>query len=182
MEFVLIRHGRTRGNLEGRYIGCRTDEPLLPEERARMGNTEYPAVDAVFASPMRRCMETAALIYPDHVVRCVSDLRECNFGAFENRNYEELKDEPAYQAWLNSGGEAPFPGGECRSAFSARCVRAFEETVRNLPQGRYAFVVHGGTIMAIMERFALPRRDYYDFQLKNGEGYILDGSGKYQKL
>ena len=31
-----------------------------------------------------------------------------------------------------------------------------------------AFVIHGGTIMAILEGFAQPRRDLYDYHIANG--------------
>lgn len=181
MQFVLIRHGRTQGNLEGRYIGCHTDEALLPSEAERLRVCRYPAVDAVFASPMRRCVETAELIYPAQIVQRVEGLKECDFGLFENRNYAEMKGWTAYQRWLDSGGMA-FPGGESRREFSGRCVRAFRETVEALPEGVYAFVVHGGTIMALMERFARPSGNYYDFQVKNGEGFILNMDGTYRKM
>ena len=182
MKFVLIRHGRTQGNLEHRYIGCRTDEPLLPEERERLCAIDYPRVDGVFASPMRRCVETARTIYPGKEIALVPGLRECDFGEFENLNYEELKDRPEYQAWIDSGGELPFPGGESKADFSARCISAFESAIRNLPDGTYAFVVHGGTIMAVMERFARPEGNYYDFQVKNGKGFVLNGDGNYEAL
>lgn len=51
MKCVLIRHGKTAGNLAGRYIGCRTDEPLCPEGIAQLREGRYPAVERVFASP-----------------------------------------------------------------------------------------------------------------------------------
>ena len=83
MRWILIRHGKTKGNLEGRYIGCRSDEPLCPEGRADLKQRVYPAVSRVYASPMRRCLETAGLLYPDAPVEIVPDLRECDFGTFE---------------------------------------------------------------------------------------------------
>ena len=44
-------------------------------------------------------------------------------------------------------------------------------------------LVHGGTIMAILEKFAQPRGTYYDFQVRNGQGYVLDlPKGQYSKL
>ena len=36
-----------------------------------------------------------------------------------------------------------------------------------------AVVVHGGTIMAILERFGTPKKNYFDYQVKNGCGYRL---------
>ena len=63
-HIFLIRHGATPGNLEGRYIG-RTDESLSETGRDEILQHEYPSVDIVFSSPMRRCRETASLIYPE---------------------------------------------------------------------------------------------------------------------
>ena len=56
--FYLIRHGRTAGNLERRYIGS-TDEPLCPEGRREVSGLRAPEADRVFASPLKRCLETA---------------------------------------------------------------------------------------------------------------------------
>ena len=63
MKWVLIRHGQTQGNLEKRYIGCRTDEPLCEAGRLALREKKYPAVSRVFVSPMRRCVETAQAVY-----------------------------------------------------------------------------------------------------------------------
>ena len=126
MRLILIRHGQTRGNLERRYIGCRTDEPLCEAGVAALRTRTYPPAARVFASPMRRCLETAALIYPGVEPELVEDFRECDFGAFEGMNYAELNGRADYQAWIDSGGELPFPGGESRAAFAARCARACE--------------------------------------------------------
>ena len=64
MKWVLIRHGKTQGNLEYRYIGSRTDESLCPQGIAELKQKQYPAVVRVFVSPMKRCLETAAFLYP----------------------------------------------------------------------------------------------------------------------
>ncbi|MCI9339747.1 MAG: histidine phosphatase family protein, partial [Dorea sp.] len=60
MEIVMIRHFMTPGNVSHRYIGT-TDESLLPGQTAAFA---YPAVEAVAVSPMKRCVETAKIIYP----------------------------------------------------------------------------------------------------------------------
>ena len=40
-----------------------------------------------------------------------------------------------------------------------------------------AFVVHGGTIMSILEKYAVPRRDYFGWHCENGCGYICEWNG-----
>lgn len=180
MKWILIRHGQTQGNLEHRYIGCRTDEPLCEQGIAALQTRQYPPVKKVYASPMKRCIETAAILYPDVPIEIIEDFRECDFGAFENKNYAELNGRADYQAWIDSGGEMPFPGGESRAVFAQRCVAAFEEIRQQ--QEDCALIAHGGTIMAIMERYARPAGSYYDFQVKNGDGFILVQSGAYQAI
>ena len=63
MRWILIRHGKTRGNLEGRYIGCRSDENLCTEGIEELKQGTYPAAGKVYTSPMRRCLETAELLF-----------------------------------------------------------------------------------------------------------------------
>ena len=78
----------------------------------------------------------------------IGGFRECDFGDFENKNYAELNGRADYQAWIDSGGELPFPHGESRAQFAARCVTAFEQ-IRQQDED-CAVVAHGGTLMAIM--------------------------------
>lgn len=200
MKIYLIRHAHTAGNLAGRYIG-RTDEELCREGRTlldqRMKMGIYPAADRIFTSPMKRCVQTAQILYPGRELTVIDTLSECDFGSFENKNYEELKAWPEYQRWLDSGGTLGFPGGESREAFSARSLEGFARALKlcgykkagpgaargarhgekdrgNEPEAlSAAFVVHGGTIMSIMEKYAFPKGEYYDFQIGNGEGYEL---------
>ena len=180
MKWVLIRHGKTQGNLEHRYIGGRTDEPLCTAGIAALKERTYPAVQRVFASPMKRCLETAAFLYPGVPVEIVEDFRECDFGDFENKNYAELNGRADYQAWIDSNGEMSFPNGESRAVFAARCVKAFQRI--DIQTEACAIIAHGGTIMAIMEQYAEPKADYYHFQVKNGEGFILNEDVSYQLL
>ena len=177
MKWVLIRHGKTRGNLERRYIGCSTDESLCAQGIEELKGKKLPAAARVFVSPMKRCVETAAILYPGVPVEIIPDFRECDFGDFENKNYAELNGRADYQAWIDSNGEMPFPNGESRAAFADRCVRAFAKICDRRED--CAVIAHGGTVMAIMEKYARPAGNYYDFQVRNGEGFLLDADGTY---
>ena len=170
MELIFIRHLKTKGNRLRQYIGV-TDEPLDQPVLLR----EYPNADTVVVSPLKRCIQTAELIYPGKGQMICPGLRECDFGEFEKKTYEELKNHPAYQKWLDSGGVTAFPGGEGREAFVKRSVAAFEEAVRKLMENgcrRASFVVHGGTIMAVLSEFDREKRDFYQWQVANGEGFL----------
>ncbi len=172
MRVYLIRHGLTQGNKRHAYIGAGTDEPLCEEGVQGLKARNYPPADIVFASPMRRCLMTAECIYPDKKPIVCEALREMDFGDFEGKSYEELKDNPAYGAWLESGGESAFPNGESKADFSRRTLKAFDEcveTARASGAASAAFVVHGGSIMAIMEEYGSPKGEFYKWQVKNGE-------------
>ena len=182
MNWILIRHGMTQGNLERRYVGCRTDESLSEAGIAKLKEGKYPAVQKVYTSPMCRCLETAAILYPNIKAEIIPDFRECDFGGFEYKNYEELNGRADYQAWIDSGGELPFPDGESRTEFAARSLAAFRSIQQDAGNEDCALIVHGGTIMSIMEAMAKPRRNYYDFQVKNGCGYILKEDGSYTAI
>lgn len=179
IKIVLIRHGMTEGNLKKRYIGT-TDEPLCKEGIMKIEECcrrdIYPDAERIFASPKKRCIETAELIYPGRTFQVMDNLSECDFGLFENKNYLELSGCPEYQEWIDSGGKMPFPGGESREVFQKRSIEAFEGCLKRCMQDgirRAAFVVHGGTIMSIMEKYARPLGSYYDYQIENGDGYEL---------
>ncbi len=170
MTVFLLRHGQTRGNLERRYVGS-TDEPLCPQGREALAGVRAPEADRVYVSPMARCRETAALLYPGMLQEVVPGFRETDFGRFEGHTYEELKDDPAYRAWLDSAGAAAPPGGEGREAVRQRVTEAFLAlAARHGPEDRAALVVHGGTIMTLLEAFE-PSHRFYDWQSPNGGGW-----------
>lgn len=175
MRLYLIRHSLTEGNRKRRYIG-RTDEGLCREGRELLEGKSYPQVQRVFASPRKRCLETAKILYPDMEPVILPGLAECDFGSFENHSYEELKDLPEYRRWIDSRGEQAPPGGESREACRSRTLEAFARAVelcRKEKVTEAALIVHGGTIMYILEAYGAPKREYYDYQVKNGEGYEL---------
>lgn len=131
-----------------------------------------PADFLLWCSPLRRCLETAGLLFQGTQPMIHPDLRECDFGLWEGKNYGDLEKDPAYQAWIDSGGRLPFPGGESMEVFRQRCVDAFREILRRSLSGgagRMVVVVHGGTIMAVLSALADPRKEYYHWQIGNGD-------------
>ena len=190
-----IRHGMTRANEEHRYLG-KTDEPLsekgirfLQEKKKK---SFFNAPEFLYASPMKRCVQTAEILFRRKPV-LIPEWKEMDFGQFEGKNYEELKDNPDYQKWIDSNGTLPFPGGESREQFIRRSMEGFDRMmsdilkrsekntgIQNDTDTRYlksnrgteipvVTVVHGGTIMAVLS--SLTGGEYFDFQVKNGEGY-----------
>ena len=175
MKVLLIRHGMTAGNARRRYIG-RTDEPLSDEgiaaAQAAGGNA---ALRQVYVSPMRRARQTAAILFPNAEQVVIDDLREMDFGDFENRSADEMAFDPAYRAWVEGNCLGRCPNGEATGDFTRRVRAAFERAVAaSLAAGAETavFVVHGGCIMAVLETFARPAMSFYDGYVGNGRGYL----------
>ena len=187
-DLWFIRHGMTPGNKEKRYIGCRTDEHLLPEaaELLRRKRGMIPEVGAVYTSPMVRCLETAEILFPEFrtyengtagsvsgqkSVQVIKELIECDFGRFEGHNYKELSGDPDYQKWIDSGGSLPFPDGDSREDFLRNSKAGLLKVIEDMElRGiRSASVVtHGGVIMNLMEAYARPGRSFYEWSTENG--------------
>lgn len=177
----LLRHAMTRGNLERRWIGT-TDEPLAPEGIALARRCARPAGAVprrVWSSPLRRCLETAAILFPGARVVPVPALRESAMGLLENKNHEELAGEPFYREWLRSGGETPVPGMESREEVAARAVPAFRAILDELAAAGEdgAVVTHGGVIMAVCAALGTPERDYYRWWAPCCGGWRIDPEG-----
>ena len=197
MKLVLIRHGETVSNLTKSYAGS-TNEKLVDSSkeilRMRYLNGDYPEPDLLFSSPMKRCTETAKILYPNEKPIFIDDFQEMNFGDFEGKNYKELADNPYYKRWIESNGTMQIPNGESKEFFEARVNVGLKELIRYCrfqckmssdgkcvhEDGSVTYgdnmtsvaVVHGGTIMAIME--LLGKGDYFDFQVANSDFVEVD--------
>lgn len=176
MKIYLLRHGLTVYNTEKRYQGVQ-DIPLSDEGRAQLVKADF-CPDVVYVSPLGRARDTANILFPHAKQVIVENLREMDFGVFEGRNYIEMENDPEYRTWVESGCELTCPGGESKAEFSNRCCAAFEQLAdRAFDAGEETLVImaHGGTQMAVMERYALPHQEYYCWCGPNGGGYLLEG-------
>ena len=171
----LMRHSLTEAN-ERHLYGGSTDSPLTEQGRAVAASRRgaIPACDILITSGMRRANETLLIMtgrVPDLVL---PQLREMDFGAFEMRSYEELKDVPEYIAWISDeAGMVRCPGGECTSDFRARAL-AGAATIAALKEDVACVVCHGGVIVNIMEAwFPEIQRNFYQWQPAACRGYKI---------
>lgn len=172
-----IRHGLTQANLDGRYIG-RTDEPLCQRGReeleALLSLGGYPEVEKVYASPLKRAVESARILFSGTPVELLPDLTELDFGAFENRNANDLENDLAFRKWTASPPSARTPGGESGEDLTCRAVRGVSHIFAQMmeTQTRQAAVVtHGGVIMSILAAIGMPERKMVLWNCEPGHGY-----------
>lgn len=177
MRIYLLRHGETEYNAQKRYLG-NTDLPLSGKGRAELVPAGF-APEAVYVSPLRRTAETAGILFPDVRQIVVPDFREMDFGVFEGKSHRDMERLPAYREWVDGGCLGQVPEGESMAAFTARTCAAFQTLVDRALEagtGPLVIVAHGGTQMAIMERFVLPHRDYFSWCGPTGGGFVLDAA------
>ena len=175
---ILIRHAKIDANSAGVYAGRRTDMPLCDEGRSacveageRMRKIAEGA--RIFAGPMKRARETAKLLFGDAFIETEDELTEIDFGDFEGKSYDELENDPRFDAWVASGGKMTFPGGEGVADFCARSMSGLHNILkRSGDADTVAVVCHGGNIMAIMS--ILTGKEYFDFKVGNLEGFKID--------
>lgn len=174
----LLRHGVTRGNLEGRYIG--TTDLALCEEGERELRTLwetylYPEADVFYASPLLRCTQSLSVLYPHARPQLVPRLAECDFGLFEGYTAAQLGADAAFAEWMAGKRTAP-PQGESGEDFSRRCLAGFDEVVRDLSQtdAQDAVVMtHGGVIMTVLAACGLPRLPFQEWKTPAGQGFTV---------
>ena len=175
----LIRNGLTAGNVGGRYIG-HTDEELSTEGieqiKQMKEDYKYPDVEAVFSSPLKRCTQTAKLIYPNCDPIIIDGFIEYNFGEFEGKSAEELESHPVFPDWLAGKKGVSPPFGERNEDFSQRIAQTMIKVIDGVIQSgitKTAIVTHGGVIMALLAMFGLPEASMHEWLTPGGCGYTI---------
>lgn len=193
-RLILVRHGRTALNAQGRIQG-RTDVPLDDqgrEEARRAGDwlRDRYAIHALYASPLIRAYETAAIIGENIGLhpQIHDDLIEFDFGIVSDRDAQELAqlDSALYQelrVWLTVKWDSAMirpriPGMEDEGAFRDRIV-AFWDHIQRVHRGAtVAAVTHGGVIKGMLTLIAGgDLRRHMPFWADNASISVIDFHG-----
>lgn len=176
MILTLIRHGETEGNKKRLYYGS-ADLPLLDESFCALRRIAlsggYPKAERYYTSGMLRAEQTFEAIYGTIAHTVVSELREMDFGDFEMRGYDELKNDPAYVKWITGDNEANIcPNGESGVIVTKRAKKALDKIVG---AGESAVVVtHGGVIGGVMLEYFPDMGTRFDSTPQPGSGFMLE--------
>jgi broad specificity phosphatase PhoE len=149
-RIVLVRHGQTAWNKDVRFRG-RADVLLdefglrQAEATGRTVAARWPVV-AVYASPMRRAMQTAEAVARAHglVAHPLEGLLDVDFGQWQGLSPEEVSQRypDLYRAWAEAPHTVHFPGGESLDDVRTRIMAGLGEAVARHPGQAVALVSH----------------------------------------
>lgn len=183
VRICLIRHGSTSSNPEQFFIGQTINSPLSERGKnellSRKTKNLYPAADAVYVSPLLRCVETARLLYPMLVPISLPSLMEMDYGEFEGKKYEQLKNDPAYKRWMESSGQIAPPLGESEPEFTQRLGGAMRQIAGDAVSHsiRSAVVVTHATCIAALIKRGYPgaaAQDLTEYATAYGAGWTME--------
>ena len=155
---LLIRHGQTDWNLEGKYTG-QADIPLNETGRAQAYEAaelvRHQPVDAIISSDLMRALETAAIVAGKSEsgvnIQTDSRLREINQGVWEGMHFDDIKNR--YGAELAAREAQPLdfaaPKGETVGEVRERVLAAIQDICDQHPAGLVVIVAHG-LVLAIV--------------------------------
>lgn len=174
MQLLLLRHGATDWNLEGRCQGATDLE--LNETGFRQAQEAGAAlsgdrIDAVYSSDLKRALQTARCISQPHGLTVTVDpsLRELDHGVLEGLTFEEIRSGyPDFmRVWRAEPAEASLPGGERLIDVERRAWEGLNGIVgRHGPGETVVIVSHNFPILAILCRITgTPLNRYRSFHL-----------------
>jgi len=154
---LLIRHGQSQGNAEGRF-GGHTDTPLSPRGRKQAAATARALAsekfDAIYSSDLPRAIETASPLakLTGVALETTEALRERSVGVMEGLTFEEAAEQhpEQYQALLKRDFEHVLSGGESYRQMLDRASRKLDEVIEQHQGGRIAIFTHTGAICILI--------------------------------
>ncbi|HVN88805.1 MAG TPA: histidine phosphatase family protein [Candidatus Binataceae bacterium] len=186
---MLLRHGETDWNREGRVMGRNPIElnergRAQVEAQARFAQTIRP--DLIVTSPLVRARQSAELMAAGlGGVEIIEEeaIAEVRYGRWEGMVYHELIDDPYYAEYRKSPIEHPTPGGETIPQVQARGVEAVSRLLRANPDQRLMFVSHGDIIRTVLCHFmGLDLTFFHRLRIDNASLSTVQVSGKFAEL
>ena len=174
---ILIRHGETDWNIEGRYTG-QSDVPLnacgLEQADSLAKQLQGKKIDAIYSSDLRRAHQTAKALAESRGTRLLIDprLREIHQGEWEGMLFKDIRASYS-QAWEQRERDpllvAP-PGGETVGQVRTRVLEALRDILHQHPDSHLAIVSHGLVLALIKVHIAgLPIETVWDHIPQNAE-------------
>lgn len=183
----LIRHGKTYANEKKLYYGFSDvdlSENGIKELYILKENIQYPKAQLFITSGLKRANKTLNILFGsvDYIID--ENLKEMNFGDFELKSYEQLKENKDYIKWIDNISENIIPNGETTKQFEDRVIKGFNNIFENCIKNKIEDVVivcHSGVISIIMQSlFKNENKSFYDWLPSYGKGYTIFFKNKYK--
>ncbi|MEE9144678.1 MAG: histidine phosphatase family protein [Candidatus Binatia bacterium] len=190
MEIILLRHGETDWNFQGRCQGV--SDPDLNETGIRQAEEiaerlQLEKIDAIYSSASKRSLRTAEAICQLHGLGATVDdeFRELDHGEFEGLTFTEIRATyPDFiRKWRDEPVELLLPGGERLIDVDTRVWAGINRIIKcHRPGETVVIVSHNFPILAILCRITKTSfNQYRTFHLdpcglsrvvyKQGEGW-----------
>jgi broad specificity phosphatase PhoE len=155
-ELILIRHGETDWNIEGRYQG-QSDVPLnsrgIEQAEQLAHQLRLEALDAIYSSDLIRAQQTAELLNRINGAPLFFDtrLREIDQGEWEGMLFDDIRIryKKAFEDRLRDPLQVAPPGGETVGEVRERVLAAINDIIAQYPNGLVAIVSHGLSLAII---------------------------------
>ncbi|WP_338471477.1 histidine phosphatase family protein [Niallia sp. XMNu-256] len=170
---ALFRHGLTELNKQKTYMGW-TDEPICEEAKESLTALQPNPYQVVVTSDLIRCLQTAAILFPEKDPIPFLEFREMNFGPFERKRYEELAGDPRYEEWISSHFESNVPGAETFTDFTQRVENGWTNLSTLVMRDKVdslAVVTHGGVLRYLLSKFAPTEKSFWEWRVPHGNGF-----------
>lgn len=185
-HILLVRHGRTAWNHEGRFRGRANIElDEVGEAQAEATAQALRAaweIDAVYCSPLRRARQTAEAIANPLILhaRPHPGLLDIDYGAWEGLTIPEVRQRwaSALETWLKSPQLAYIPGGETLKTVRLRALGALRE-IAERHQGQTVVIVAHTVVnrLLLMGAFDIDNQHFHHFGQDPGGLNLLTYDG-----
>jgi broad specificity phosphatase PhoE len=186
---LLMRHGETPWNREGRVMGRNPVE--LDEEGRRQVESAIPlarqlAIDAIVSSPLVRAKQSAEIIANGIGIAKIAEdprLSEVEYGSWEGKVYNDLIHDLHYIKYRERPLDEPTPGGETMYQVQARGVIAIRETIAANQGKRVLFVSHGDIIRTVLCHFMnLGLENFRRLRIDNATFFGVQLAGEFAEI
>lgn len=156
---LLVRHGltdQTGRRLYGRGRGVHLSERGREQALAVARRLVALPVEAVYSSPLERCMETAEPIAAalGLTVRTDDDFVETDIGAWTGKTFAQVRRARLWRRIVAVPSSGRFPAGEALAEVQARAVAALETIAERHPRRPVVVVSHGDPIRLALAHYA----------------------------
>lgn len=180
VSITLLRHGMTIENEQKKYLGwndCSLSKRGIAELK-RLTTKSYPDPDLLITSDLKRCTETAQILFSNKQYVTSSLFREYHFGDWDGKTYEQLKDDRHYRKWLRNPDKITPPNGESYIAFQGRILHGWQQILHYLLNDKIKQIViiaHGGVVRLILHHYTREEKNFWEWSTPFGQGYMLSG-------